>query len=107
MSAVSMNEAAKKTAQLENAKEARPPGGAPQEEHLPRKIFVCSPYRPTSQDEKCRKDELEANIRRAKMACRILSTLGFLPLAPHLYFTQFLKDEEKQERNTGIQLGIR
>ena len=34
MSAVSMNEAAKKTAQLENAKEARPPGGAPQEEHL-------------------------------------------------------------------------
>ena len=29
MSAVSMNEAAKKTAQLENAKEARPPGGAP------------------------------------------------------------------------------
>lgn len=106
MSAVSMNEAAKKTAQLENAKEARPPGGAPQEEHLPRKIFVCSPYRPTSQDEKCRKDELEANIRRAKMACRILSTLGFLPLAPHLYFTQFLKDEEKQERNTGIQLGM-
>ena len=106
MSAVSMNEAAKKTAQLENAKEARPPGGAPQEEHLPRKIFVCSPYRPTSQDEKCRKDELEANIRRAKMACRILSTPGFLPLAPHLYFTQFLKDEEKQERNTGIQLGM-
>ena len=106
MSAVSMNETAKKTAQLENAKEARPPGGAPQEEHLPRKIFVCSPYRPTSQDEKCRKDELEANIRRAKMACRILSTLGFLPLAPHLYFTQFLKDEEKQERNTGIQLGM-
>ena len=106
MSAVSMNEAAKKTAQLENAKEARPPGSAPQEEHLPRKIFVCSPYRPTSQDEKCRKDELEANIRRAKMACRILSTLGFLPLAPHLYFTQFLKDEEKQERNTGIQLGM-
>ena len=73
MSAVSMNEAVKKIAQLENAKAARPPGGAPQEDHLPRKIFVCSPYRPISQDEKCRKDELEANIRRAKMACRILS----------------------------------
>ena len=106
MIAVSMNEAAKKTAQLENAKEARQPGGTPQEEHLPRKIFVCSPYRPTSQDEKCRKDELEANIRRAKMACRILSTLGFLPLAPHLYFTQFLKDEDAQERATGIRFGM-
>ena len=106
MSAVSLNEAAKKTTQLENVKEARPPGGAPQAEHLPRKILVCSPYHPTSKDEKCRKDELEANIRRVKIACRILSTLGFLPLAPHLYFTQFLKDEEKQERDTGIQLGM-
>ena len=37
MSAVSMNEAAKKTVQLENAKEARPPGGAPQEEQPAKK----------------------------------------------------------------------
>ena len=47
MSAVSMNEATKKTAQLENAKEARPPGGAPQEEHLPRKnlrLLTIPPY---------------------------------------------------------------
>lgn len=43
MSAVSMNEAAKKTAQLENAKEARPPGSAPQEEHLPRPRMAVSP----------------------------------------------------------------
>lgn len=106
MNAASMNTAAKATAKLESAKEARPPGGVSPVEHLPRKIFVCSPYRPTSQDETCRKDELEANIRRARTACRILSTLGFLPLAPHLYFTQFLKDEEKQERDTGIQLGM-
>lgn len=49
---------------------------------------------------------MEANIDRAKTACRILSTLGFLPLAPHLYFTQFLKDEEKKERETGMKLGL-
>ena len=55
----------------------------------PKKIFVCSPYRPTSKTEECRKDELMANINRAKTACRILTTLGFLPMAPHLYFTQF------------------
>ena len=48
-----------------------------------------------------------ANINRAKTACRILTTLGFLPLAPHLYFTQFLKDEDAQERNTGMKLGMR
>ena len=75
MNAASMNTAAKATAKLESAKEARPPGGVSPAEHLPRKIFVCSPYRPTSQDEACRKDELEANIRRARTACRILSTL--------------------------------
>ena len=73
----------------------------------PKKIFVCSPYRPTSKTEECRKDELMANINRAKTACRILTTLGFLPLAPHLYFTQFLKDEDAQERNTGMKLGMR
>lgn len=72
----------------------------------PKKIFVCSPYRPTSKKEECRKDELAANISRAKNACRILTTLGFLPLAPHLYFTQFLKDEDAQERNTGMTLGM-
>lgn len=30
----------------------------------------------------------------------------FLPLAPHLYFTQFLKDEDAQERATGIRFGM-
>ena len=72
-----------------------------------KKIFVCSPYRPTSKTEECRKGELVANISHAKNACRILATLGFLPLAPHLYFTQFLKDEDAQERNTGMKLGMR
>ena len=71
-----------------------------------KKIFVCSPYRPTSKTEECRKDELMANINRAKTACRILTTLGFLPMAPHLYFTQFLKDEDAQERATGIRFGM-
>lgn len=72
----------------------------------PKKIFVCSPYRPTSNTEACRKDELAANINRAKTACRILTTLGFLPMAPHLYFTQFLKDGDEKERSTGMKLGM-
>ena len=43
----------------------------------PKKIFVCSPYRPTSKTEECRKDELMVNINRAKTACRILTHWGF------------------------------
>lgn len=73
----------------------------------PKKIFVCSPYRPLSETEESGKAELESDIQRAKAACRILTTLGFMPLAPHLYFTAFLKDEETQERENGIQMGLR
>lgn len=119
-----MNAVSEKVIQQTTDQTERPPGGAdtavaPDAAAVnlvrestraviaPKKIFVCSPYRPTSKTEECRKDELAANISRAKNACRILATLGFLPLAPHLYFTQFLKDEDAQERNTGMKLGMR
>ena len=32
--------------------------------------------------------------------------MGIMPLAPHLYFTQFLKDGDAQERSTGIRFGM-
>lgn len=54
-------------------------------------IFVCSPYRAMSKEPATAKSQLAANIERAKMACRMLAKLGYLPLAPHLYFTQFLE----------------
>ena len=95
MNAESMNKA-NVTAKIEGSKEARPPGGFPLAS-APKKIFICSPYRRT---------QLETNIQRAKTACRILATMGVLPLAPHLYFTQFLKDEDAQERATGIRFGM-
>ena len=119
-----MNAVSEKVIQQTTDQTERPPGGGDMADEpdavavskatgntvtvtAPKKIFVCSPYRPTSKTEECRKDELAANISRAKNACRILATLGFLPLAPHLYFTQFLKDEDAQERNTGMKLGMR
>ena len=103
MNAERMN-MANATAKIEGSKEARPPGGFPLAS-APKKIFICSPYRPTANDPPCRKAQMEANIQRAKTACRILATMGVLPLAPHLYFTQFLKDEDAQERATGIRFG--
>ena len=104
MNAESMN-MANVTAKIEGSKAARPPGGFPLAS-APKKIFICSPYQPTANDSPCRKAQLEANIQRAKTACRILATMGVLPLAPHLYFTQFLKDEDAQERATGIRFGM-
>lgn len=86
-----------------------PPGGASESARkgTQQTIFVCSPYRAASKDPGCRKDELTANVERARNACRILSFLGYLPLAPHLYFTQFLKDDDEKERQEGMELGLR
>ena len=33
--------------------------------------------------------------------------MGYLPLAPHLYFTQFLEDGDEKEREEGMALGMR
>ncbi len=104
MNAERMNKA-NATAKIEGSQEARPPGGFPLAS-APKKIFICSPYQSTANDPPCRKAQMEANIQRAKTACRILATMGVLPLAPHLYFTQFLKDEDAQERATGIRFGM-
>ena len=60
MNAKSMNTASA-TAKIEGSKEARPPGGFPLAS-APKKIFICSPYRPTANDAPCRKAQLEANI---------------------------------------------
>lgn len=79
-------------AQTEAAEDKRPPGGTEAgTAAVPKKIFVCSPYRPTAENLRCQKSQLEANINRAKTACRILSTLGFLPLAPAPVFHAVLE----------------
>lgn len=69
-------------------------------------VFVCSPYRAQSKDPAVEKDQLEANVERARRACRILVKLGYLPLAPHLYFTSFLDDNDAGEREDGLTLGL-
>lgn len=71
-----------------------------------KKIFVCSPYQPVSESEAGKKAELEENIYRAKMACRLIAVCGLMPLAPHLYFTAILDDDQKAERERGIQMGL-
>ena len=69
------------------------------------KVYVCSPFRPVSTNPKRAEKVLARNIRRAKFACEILTKLGYLPIAPHLYFPQFLDDNNPEERETGMMLG--
>lgn len=68
--------------------------------------FVCSPYRAKNSDPVKAAEEVAANKNRAKLACKVLTRLGYLPLAPHLYFTEFLNDEDASDRDDGICMGL-
>lgn len=59
-----------------------------------KKVYICSPYRPTGQNPEA---ERKRNVEKAQTACRLAIDAGYLPLAPHLYFTQMLNDDETNE----------
>ena len=87
---------------LKNPAPVRPPGGST----ALKTVYVCSPFRPTAVSEADREAEQRPNIERALKACRILAMMGIQPLAPHLYFTRFLKDDVAAERAAGMQFGL-
>ncbi len=59
-------------------------------------VYVCSPFR----------GDVERNVEQARNYCRQISELGKIPIAPHLYFPQFLNDADPIERTRGISFGI-
>ena len=63
---------------------------------MEKKIFVCSKLR----------GDFERNRNIAELLCRIVALKGHIPIAPHVYFTRFLEDDNEFERNFGISAGI-
>ena len=61
-----------------------------------KKVFVCSPL----------KGNTEENIRKAKRYCTYVVACGYLPVAPHVYFTTFLEDSNAEEREIGMTMGL-
>ena len=62
-------------------------------------VFICSPYRGETPD------EVQQNTRNTEWYCRLAYTLGYIPFAPHLYFTRFLADNCETERKDGMAMG--
>lgn len=60
------------------------------------KVFICSPYR----------GDVEKNIKLAKLAAGLVIFRGDIPIIPHLYFPQFLKEDTQPERIEGIKMGV-
>lgn len=63
-----------------------------------RLVYICSPCR----------GEMEKNIIKAQGYCREAAELwpDVLPIAPHVYCTQFLDDTNPQDRAVGMDMGI-
>lgn len=58
-------------------------------------VYICSPYA----------GDTVRNILEAQKYCRHAVDKGYLPFAPHLFFPQFLSDENPAERSLGLSFG--
>lgn len=58
-------------------------------------VYICSPYA----------GDIEENVKAARVYSRFAVDKGFIPVAPHLLFPQFLDDTNPQERELGLFFG--
>lgn len=59
-------------------------------------VYICSPL----------SGNIAANQRSARRYCRFAVDSGCIPLAPHLYFPQFMDDGNQTERDLALFMGI-
>ena len=58
-------------------------------------VYICSPYA----------GDIDANVKAARNYSRFAVESGYIPIAPHLLFPQFLNDDIPAERNLGLFFG--
>lgn len=59
-------------------------------------VYICSPL----------SGDIESNQLKARRYCRFAVASGYIPLAPHLFFPQFMDDSDPQERNLALFMDI-
>ena len=58
-------------------------------------VYICSPYA----------GDIDANVDAARRYSRFAVDKGYIPIAPHLLFPQFLDDNNPTERELGLFFG--
>ena len=58
-------------------------------------VYICSPYA----------GEVSENVENAQKYSRFAVDNGYIPIAPHLLFPQFLNDNDPEERQLGQLFG--
>jgi len=56
-------------------------------------IFVCSQFQGDKE-----------NLEKAKKYCRMLVDMGYIPIAPHVYFSQFMDDRNPEDRRRALEM---
>ena len=59
-------------------------------------VFICSPFA----------GDCFRNAERARGYCRFAVSEGYIPLAPHLIFPQFMLEDDPAQRDLGIFFGM-
>ena len=54
--------------------------------------YICSPL----------SGDIATNQEKARRYCRLAVDSGYIPLAPHLYFPQFMDDSNRAERDLAL-----
>lgn len=63
--------------------------------YLP-KIYVCSPFA----------GDTQRNIEKARRYCAFAVKQGYIPYASHLFFPQFMRDDDPAQRELGLFMGM-
>ena len=58
-------------------------------------VYICSPY----------SGDIDTNVYAARQYSRFAVEQGYIPIAPHLLFPQFLDDTNPKERQLGLFFG--
>jgi hypothetical protein len=59
-------------------------------------VYICSPFA----------GDTTTNVERARRYSRFAVTKGVIPIAPHLLFPQFMDDNQPEEREDALFMGI-
>jgi len=63
--------------------------------YMPR-IYVCSPFA----------GDTQGNIEKARRYCTFAVRRGYIPYASHLFFPQFMPDDDPEQRKLGLFMGL-
>ena len=58
-------------------------------------VYICSPF----------SGDVEANVANARKYCRFAVDSGYIPIAVHLLYPQFMNDDDPEERELALFFG--